>query len=316
MRGARAAVQWWRGTLPGRTWARQAEARGGLLAAGMAFIGFFALFPVLVVVFTVFGRVVGGRADLQRQVAAQIDAWLGVRLVGTAPGDGLVQVSDLVAPHSLTVAGVVGPVLLVASGMRWLDATREGIRAVAGLPPLPVTARALVRDLFAVTALGGAVLATGVSGVGVGAAAGVLLSRLGLGQTRVGGTAVTVLTALVLTVTDAAILWVLLRLLAQVRAPLADLAPGLLLGGLALQALKLSGGLLLRQVGGNPLLAGASVLAVVLVWLNLAARGTLLVAALGVTRAERRGHWPAVPDGPGAPVDGGAAGEARSRGTA
>ncbi len=288
----RALAAWWRRTLAARTLARYGAARGGVLAGGMGFAGFFSLFPVLAVAFTVFGYVVGPNADLQRRVAERVDTALGVRLIGTAPGDGVVRIGDLVQGRVLTLTGVVGLLVLVIGGLGWLDAAREGIRAVAGLSRLPLGVRRRLRDLASAAVLGVTVLASVVAGVGVGVAAGAVLARLGLATTPGAGTVVTVVTGLVLALLDAVILAVLVRLLAGVRLEPGRLWPAALAGGVALEVLTLSGGLLLHRVSGNALLAASSVLAAVLVWMGLVARVTLLTAALAVTLSREHGREP------------------------
>jgi membrane protein len=288
----RAATSWWRGTLVGRSWIRQSAARGSVLAAGIAFIGFFALFPTLVAGFTVVSWLIGNDVQLQRRIADQIDSWLGVRLLGVGPGDGLIQISDLLGVHSLTLTGTVGLVVMAATGIIWLNATREGIRAVAGLPRSFLSPRTVLRDLLVAIVLGTVVLLSALGGIGLGSATTTMLTALGLHHGS--GTAVVaaVFSGAALAVLDTGVLGILIRLLAGVRAPWRDLAPGLLLGGAALQVLKLSGGLLLHKIGGNPLLAGATAMALLLLWMQLAARILLLSASVCLTVAERRGNWP------------------------
>jgi hypothetical protein len=54
--------------------------------------------------------------------------------------------------------------------------------------------------------------------------------------------------------------------------------------------LKYSGGLLLHRISGNPVLASSVVLVGLLIWMNLAARLTLLVAGWSAITAIDRGH--------------------------
>lgn len=288
----RAATSWWRGTLVGQSWIRQSAARGSVLAAGIAFIGFFALFPTLVVGFTVVSWLLSDDVQLQQRIVEQVDAWLGVRLLGVGPDDGLVQISDLLGEHSLTLTGTVGLVVMAASAIIWLNATREGLRAVAGLPRSFLSPRTVLRDLLVAIVLGTVVLLTAVGGIGLGAVTTNVFTWLGLHHSAGMGTVAAVFSGAALAVLDAGVLWILIRLLAGIRAPWRDLAPGLLLGGIALQVLKLTGGLLLHKIGGNPLLAGATAIALLLLWLHLAARILLLSASVCLTVAERRGNWP------------------------
>jgi membrane protein len=302
MTPARAVVAWWHGTLVGQSWTRQSSARGSVLAAGIAFIGFFALFPTLVVGFTVFSWLISDDIEFQQRMADQVNAWLGVRLLGVGSGDGLVRISDLLRMHSLTLAGIVGLVVMAASGISWLNATREGMRAVAGLPRLTISPRTILRDLLVAGVLGTLIVVSAAGGIGLGAATTTVLTWLGLHHNAWTDGVTTVVSAAVLIVLDAGVMWILVRMLAGIRVPWRDLAPGLLLGGIALQALKLAGGLLLHKVGGNPLLAGATALALLLLWMHLAARILLLTVSVCLTFAERRGTWPEPRPAPGSDV--------------
>jgi membrane protein len=140
--------------------------------------------------------------------------------------------------------------------------------------------------------LGVVIVLSGVVGIGLGAAVGSVASWLGLRQNPGVEAAMTLSTGFALIIIDAGVLGILIRLLARIRLSATDVIPGLLLGALALQVLKLSGGLLLHQVNGNPLLAGAVIVALLLLWLHMAARVLLLSASFGVCLAERRGRWP------------------------
>ncbi len=288
MNPLRAALARWRRTVAARAWTRYGSSRGGLLAGGMAFAGFFSLFPALVLGVSVFGRVINGHPVLQQRLATRVNDLTGIRLIGTLPGEGVVSFSDLVQTRVLTLTGVIGLALLVVAGLAWLDATREGIRAVAGLPPRPVTVPGRLRDLGAAGLIGLAVLVSAAAGIAVVLAAGRLLRWLDLQDAGLGGALAAGGSNLVLIITDGAILLVLIRVLARVRLPIAELWPAAALGGAGLQVLTLSGGLLLHRVSSNPLLAASSVLAGLLVYMGIAARLTLLSAALGITMAEDR----------------------------
>jgi membrane protein len=286
-------------TRPLRAWGRLNDARGGVLAGGIAYFGFFSLVPALTVGFTVFGYVLGGSASLQRQVAQRVNTSVGFTLIGTTPGKGLVQLSDLVRQGALTTTGAFGLVVLVVAGLGWLQATREGIRAVFGVPVLtdPVLARA--RDLASLGLLGLAVLASLVAGVVVGTATGTVGRWVGWDGTPLAESAIWLGGSLVLLAVDTLIFLLFLTVLSGVPVPVADLRSGVFLAAAGMQVLKLSAGLLTHRVSHNPLLASSVVVVGLLVWMNLAARLTLLGAAWAAVTAADRGHLalPARPDG-------------------
>lgn len=290
MNRLRALVARLRATKPLRVWDRFSDARGGVLAGGIAYFGFFSLVPALTVGFTVFGYVLGGSASLQQQVAQRVNASVGFTLIGTSPGQGMVQLSDLVRQDVLTATGVFGLVVLVVAGLGWAQATREGIRAVFGVPVLgdPVLAR--VRDVASLTLLGLAVLASLVAGVVVGTATGAVGRWIGWGGTPLAESAVWLGGTLVLLAVDTLILLLFLTVLSGVPVPVADLRSGAFLAAAGMHVLKQSAGLLTHRVSGNPLLASSVVVVGLLVWMNLAARLALLGAAWAATTAADRGH--------------------------
>ena len=71
---------------PWRAWQRYTQARGGVLAGGMAYIAFFSLFPALAVGFTVFGLIVGDDPELQAQVIQSVNDGIGTLMGRLRPG--------------------------------------------------------------------------------------------------------------------------------------------------------------------------------------------------------------------------------------
>src|SRR4051794_19962424 len=99
----------------------------------MAYIAFFSLFPALAVGFTVFGLVVGNNPDLQAKVIKSVNDGIGTTII-TPPGGtgGIVDIDTLTSSSRLTVAGIIGLIVFLLAALGWLDATREGIRAMFG----------------------------------------------------------------------------------------------------------------------------------------------------------------------------------------
>ena len=277
-------------TKPLRAWTRLNDARGGILAGGIAYFGFFSLVPALTVGFTIFGYVIGDDTALQRQVAQRVNASVGITLIGTVPGVGAVQLADLVQHGVLTLTGTFGLVVLVLAGLGWLQATREGIRAVFGLPVLTDPLVARLRDVASLGLLGLAVLGSLVAGVVVGTATGALTRALGWDGTPPAESAVWLGSTLVLIGVDMSIFLVFLTVLSGVPTPVADLRFGAFLAAAGMQVLKLSVGLLAHRLSRNPLLASSLVLVGMLLWMNLAARLILFAAAWAAVTAIDLGH--------------------------
>lgn len=296
---------------PWRAWTHCGARRGTVLAAGIAYVGFFSLFPALALAFTALGLLVGGRPDLQLDLAETVNDTLGSVVIGTAPGEGVVPVDRLVTGDVLTVTGALGAAAMLFTGLGWVDAMRQGIRAMFDLPD---EGNPLLRKLFDVlvlAVLGVGLLASAVIAVGVPTAGGAVLALAGVK----GGAASVLLRVLVdglVLALDVLLFVVFFRVLARVRRPVRELLGGAVLGALGLTALKLGAGLLLRLASSNRFLASASILIGLLVWFNLVGRLTLLAAAwtatAGTTAAAAGPDGPPGTDGTVGPVAGGEAG--------
>jgi membrane protein len=281
-----------RATRPLRALTRYSTTRGGVLAAGIAYYALFAIVPLLIVAFTVLGLVVGQDRQAQSEIADWVNRGLGKTLIGTAPGQGLVRLDDLTRGELLTFTGAIGLFALLLTGLGWVGATRQGLRAVFGLPVRGNPVKARLRDLGTSVLLGGAVLASGFVGITVPTATDAILDGLGPAHTAWTSAAVRTTTFLLVWAIDSGLALILLRLLSGVRVPVDDLIGGAVTAGLGLGALKLGGGLLLGGLSKDVYLATSSVLVGLLVWADLTARLLLLCAAWSATTAEDRGHLP------------------------
>jgi membrane protein len=286
-------VQKAQGSLPGRAWNRYNSARGGVLAGGMAYVAFFSLFPALAVGFTVFGLVVGHDAQLQARVIKAVNDGVGTTVINT-PGqsDGIVDISKLTGSTSLTIAGIVGLVGFLFTGLGWLDAMRESVRAMFGQPTYEGNfIKTKLRDLAMLVSLGLVLLLSAAGGLITSGATGALLKLVGVGEGSVPGRILLgAVSTLVILAVDVVVFVLIFRLLSGVDVPRHDYWDAALFGGVGLGLLKLFGGLLLNSAGHNKFLATAGVLLGLLIWLNLVSRLTLLAAAWGATVAIDRGH--------------------------
>ena len=296
MNRARALWAWVQFTLPMRAWQRYSDARGNVLAAGMAYFAFFAMVPMLIVGFSVLGLVLGSNPHLQTELADTVNNGLGTTVVASRPGErGLVTISLLTSYQTLSWAGVIALVVLLLSGLGFLAVTREGVRAIFG-QPAGVGHPVLVRlgDAVALVTLGVAVLVSTAVDIGAQTASREVLTWLGLQGSAGGQLTGRMVVALASFVVDAAVFLALFRLLPGVPVPLRDLIVAALVASFGLGVLKLFGGLLLSRTNTAQLLASVSAIVIgLLIWLNLVARLTLVAAALGATTAADRGHIPA-----------------------
>jgi membrane protein len=280
-------------TRPWRAWARYGAARGNVLAGGIAYFAFLSLVPALALGFTVAGWVLGGSQTLQREAVDYLNSTFGSTVIGITDADGgLITMDRLVQPVVLRVSGLVGLVVLLVTGLGWIDALRQGIRAMFGLPDEGNPVRSKVTDLGVMTLLGLSVLTSASASVAITAASSAVLDRLAGSGSGFGRFLLPWLIDLALVAFDAGLLLLVTRVLAGVPLPAVDLAGGALLGAVGLFALKIAGALGLKLASGNRLLAGASVIVGLLVWFDIAARITLISAAWSATTATDRGHQP------------------------
>jgi membrane protein len=195
----------------------------------------------------------------------------------------------------LTTAGAIGFVTLVLSGLGWISALRDGVQGVfAGRSDTNFLVLKLV-DLLVFAAAGLAVLASVVVSVVVNIASDQVLETLGIPGGTLSSWAVNIAGQLVLVIVDAVIFTLLFHRLAGVPVSFRDAAVGGVAASLGFTVLKLFGSALLQLAFRNRFLAAFGVLVALLVWMNLAARVTLLGAALAATVAADRGHL-ATPD--------------------
>ena len=277
-----------------RAWDRYGQARGNVLAGGIAYFALFSLFPALAVGFTVFGLVLGHETDLQARVVEYVNAAFGgAQVIGSEPNQGVVSIDQLVLTSgALTLYGAIGLVVLAVSGLGWVGALRDGVSAIFGRVQGPNPVLAKLGDLGILVGLGVGVLASATVSVLVSAATGPVLDRLGMGRTEGSGIVVTVVTGLLLLVVDTLLFLLVFRQLSGVRLPFDDLFTAAVAGGAAVGVLKVSGAVLLRLLSGNRFLAAFSIVVGLLLWMNLVARVALLAAAWAATTAQDHGHLP------------------------
>lgn len=272
-------VQWFQATRVGRLNARYGAVNGAQLAGGIAYAALFSIFSVLTIAFTVFLRLVGDNEELKAAVVSAVDQALPGLLVTADNPNAPLNPDDLAIGGGLTVTTVIATVTLVLSALSVMGALATAIRAMFGLVAPPGNAvLAKVRDLGGFVLLAGAVLATAVLGVGAGAAGGWLTDALGLDSALVAW-AVRGLGLLTSFALDALVFAGLVRLVAGARPPARDLWVGAAIGALGTVTLRMLGTSAVGGASANPLLASFAALVTLLLWVNLAARLALYVAA-------------------------------------
>jgi len=280
-----------RASRPMRVWTRYGRERGNLLAGGIAYVGLFSMFPALALGFTAFGLVLGGDTDLQRRVVDYINQAFSTTVIGMEPGQGVVSIDQLVQGNVLGVTGLVALGVMLFTGLGWIDALRQGIRAMFGLPRLasPILHKAL--DVLVLLVIGIAVLVSAVVGVVLSSASGAVLDLIGVNGpfTRL---LIQVLAEVAVLVVDTGLFLMFFRFLARAWIPMRDMVTAAVIGAVGLHVLKLGSGLLMRQASNNAYLATAAIVIGLLLWFNLVARLTLLAASWAAVTAIDHDHEP------------------------
>jgi membrane protein len=258
---------------------KYADDRGGYLAALITYYGFLSLFPLLLLLVTGLGFVLGGDSALQHRALATA--------VGQFPLVGERIGRNIHAVHGSVAAVVVGVLGSLYGGIGVVQATQHALNTVWAVPhnsrPNPLRARLrslMVLGVLAVGLLATAVLSALTSGVGAGTVGGVAGVALRLGA---------VVLAVLL---DAVLFTVVLRMLIARDVGVRQVWGGALAAAAGWQVLQLVGVYLVgHQLKGAD--ASYGVFGVVLgliAFLYLAATLVVLCAEATVVRVEKL--WP------------------------
>ena len=287
------------------------NAQGALLASGLAYQAIFAVFAAVWVGFSVVGLVVAGDAHLQKPLIDFLaDAVPG--LIKSSSGSGAIDPKMLLNAGTFTLSGIIALVGVLVTALGWLASARTAIRIIFGVPQSKANVFLLkLRDLVIALGFGVALLLSATLSVAGSAATGFGLDLLGVSPNslvgNITGKSVSIALSFLL---DAVILGALFRVLSGVQIPWRRLVGGVVVGAVALGALKVLGGSLLGVSKSNPLLASFAVILGLLIFFNLVCQVILLSAswvsvalddrqlAIGAMDHSRR---PTEPDGVGAP---------------
>ncbi len=280
----------WEHSRLGRGLARYSKARGGLLAGGITYSALFSVFAALAIGYTAFMALLGNNAELRQAVLDAVDDTLP-GIVDTGDNGGLIDPDALVQDTALTLTSVAAAAVLLWTAISVMGALKRSIRAMFGIlvPRVnPVVAR--LRDLAGFLTIALAVVLTAALVIAAGTAGEWAMELIGIEGT-LASVALRALGFLIAFVVDATVFVLLFRVLAGVRAPRRDLLMAAAVGAVGSGALRFFGTALVGEVD-DPLLAPFAAIITLLLWINLIARLTLLVAA-----------WAANPPAPPKPKD-------------
>jgi membrane protein len=257
-----------------RAGGRYERTHGDLLAAGVTYFAFLGLFPVLLLVASIFGLFLAGDALLQQQMFDAIRETFPGEL-----GEQLVhEVSSAVG--SAGVTGLVGLVGFLYAGLRTVDKLRIGMELIwkGGVEKSDVL-RDNLQDLLALVALGGiGVVSLGITGA-VTQETSRVMKLLGLSDERGYGVLTWVIGITLAMAVDVVIFLWLLRVVPSISYPLRRLLPGALFGAAGFEVLKLIGGYYLSLISNSVTASAFGGAVGLLVWINVVARFAFFTAA-------------------------------------
>jgi membrane protein len=259
-----------------RAYGRYTADAGDRLAAAVTFFGFLSFFPILALATTVLSYVLG--PDAVDTVVEQVDEYAP----GLAEQLGLRDI--LSADRAAGIAGVLGLLALLYSGLGWVDALREAVRTIwhHNVQEGNFLVKKL-KDVVILVGLGITLLVSiGISAVS-GAFSDTALELVGLQDSTV-ATVVTFALGVVLgLLTSTAIFLFLFWRLPKVQSPFRRVFRGALLAGVLFEVLKRVGALYIERTTENPIYGIFAVVVGLLVWINIVSRMLLVCAAWTVT---------------------------------
>ena len=248
---------------------RFGESGAGMLAATIAYYGFFSLFPLLMVFTSVAGIVLRGRRDLQEQLVRSALAQFPV--IGTEIRVGSIDGSG--------VAVAVGLALAVWAGLGGVRATQVSMDTVWDVArkrrpgmPASVGRASLMLAIIGVFVVGAAALAAAATSAP--GPIGTVLGLLGSG------------------VLNLAMFAVAFRVLTSASVTWRDVLPGACVTGVAWTGMLAAGGWIVegRLASSSDVYGTFAIVIGLLGWIYLGAQITLLGAVINVVLAKRL--WP------------------------
>ena len=259
-----------------RAFGRYTADAGDRQAASVTFFGFLSFFPVLALATSILSYALGDEAV--DTVVEQVNAYAP----GLAEQLGLREILGDNAAAGAT--GLVGLAGLLYSGLGWVDALREAIRAI--WHHNVKEGNFLVKkakDVVILIGLGGTLLLSIAVTSLTGAFSGFALELVGLDESPV-ATAVTWVLGLALgLLSSTAIFLFLFWRLPKVQSPFRRVLKGAVLAAVLFEVLKRVGALYIERTTENPLYGSFAVIVGLLVWINIVSRMLLVCAAWTVT---------------------------------
>jgi membrane protein len=260
--------------------------QGGYLAALITYYGFLALFPLLMLLVSVLGYLLEGNPTLQHA------------LVGSAlqqlPIIGPQLQQNISAVHGSRSGVILGIVGALYGGLNVSVAIQTTLNRVWAVPryarPNPLLSR--LRGLVLFALIGTVVLiTTALSAVGTAATDFLMTTPLSAGGSGI-GTGVRIAAIAVAAIVNVAAFLIGFRVLSAREVRLADLLPGAVGAGVAIEVLQTVGTVFLSRelIGASQVYGVFGLVFGLLAWLYLQAAIVVFCAEINAVRARRL--WP------------------------
>lgn len=256
-------------TTAGRAFTRYRTQRGGRLAAAITYSAFLSLFPLLAVSVAITAALLGnsGIEHLRDRVQQNVPG-----LADKLPLDGVVS-------NAATI-GVVGGLLLVWTGLSWVNAARGCLRTIWEVEDMPGGfATRKLADLGSLIGLGLTVAVSLAASAATSALASSVLRHLGIAATPPARVFLWVLGTAVGLIASTLMFAYLLAGIPRLRVPRVLLLHTSLVAAILFEVTKRLVGAYLDRVAGKTLYGAFGVPVAVLLWFNITFQLLLFLSA-------------------------------------
>src|SRR5689334_7574787 len=278
-----------------RAQGRYQDSKGDFYAAGIAYFTIFALFPLLMVGFSIGGFILASQPDLLAEITQRIKS-----AVSGNAGQQLIDLMDS-AIKSRTSVGIIGLATAAWAGLGWLANLREALSQMWGLlrHDPPGFLRTKLSDLIAIAGLFVAiVLTTALTALGSSGLMKRVLEWLGLQNVPGVDLGLRVVSLLVsIAVSWLLFTWIIARLPRE-SVSLRSAAKAGLLAAVAFEIFKQVASIYLRSVVTGPAGATFGPVLGLMVFAYITARLILFATAWAATSTENLVPAPAEPPAP------------------
>ncbi|MFF4951569.1 YihY/virulence factor BrkB family protein [Streptomyces chattanoogensis] len=270
----RPAVTWLTATHLWRAWTRMLQVHWTRLAAAITFTSFIALFPLLTV-----GAAIGA-AVLNDSQLHQLESKLAEQVPGIA---AQLDLAGLV--NNATTVGLIAGALLILTGIGWVEALRDCLRAVWEKDDEDINFFVgKLRDGALLLGLGGVALLSVVCSAFAAAAVGKVADAIGLPEGGIGAVLLSVAGFCIAVLADFVLLAYVLTKLPGARPPRRAVVVASLIGAIGFEVLKLLLSGYLRGVAARSMYGAFGTPVALLLWINFTAKLLVFCAAWTATQ--------------------------------